>query len=388
MDHNFTINQFAIIDENVDDIERLHDGLYWDQNPLMTLSMPMFSFVEIASCIDSQETLQGFRSKVIENLKKMKETGVEQLIEFAKLDRLCFLWASFLDEVIINESSLDTTQWQNNTLVSELFSMRDSGEVFFGLVKKLLKEPKQNLALIQIAYILLQLGFKGRFYNDNSAALSKFIAEVNFVLESFQRNDNKPKALLSSKGTSYEKSILTKGFTLSYFWLAIFISLVFAMFSYDYYVEAEYDFYHKNVIEKIKQTKTKQENNLSAPIFFEDKSFLFQREQWQVTEAVPVSVKPTTIEQKSNSSAAKATTTEINNTTVNQYWVQLGAFSKKSPLVEKINKCNNGTFDIKIEQRNHLQLIGVYAQGYSQAMEIAEYFLQQCKIESYIKDVR
>jgi len=70
---------------------------------------------------------------------------------------------SFLDETILNTPWGAQSDWGHQSLLISFHKEAWGGEKFFDIVGMLVKQPAQNLPLIELAYLFLSLGFQGKF---------------------------------------------------------------------------------------------------------------------------------------------------------------------------------------------------------------------------------
>ncbi len=70
---------------------------------------------------------------------------------------------SFLDETILNTPWGAQSNWGHQSLLISFHKEAWGGEKFFDILGMLVKQPAQNLALIELAYLFLSLGFQGKY---------------------------------------------------------------------------------------------------------------------------------------------------------------------------------------------------------------------------------
>lgn len=74
-----------------------------------------------------------------------------------------YMLCGFLDETILNTPWGAQSNWGHQSLLISFHKEAWGGEKFFDIVGLLVKQPAQNLALIELAYLFLSLGFLGKF---------------------------------------------------------------------------------------------------------------------------------------------------------------------------------------------------------------------------------
>jgi len=74
-----------------------------------------------------------------------------------------------IDDVVLASPWGIEAGWQRNTLVSELHGEVTGGEKFFDIVKKVQHDSKRSRHLLELAYICISLGFRGRYRRDKQS---------------------------------------------------------------------------------------------------------------------------------------------------------------------------------------------------------------------------
>lgn len=74
-----------------------------------------------------------------------------------------FALVAFIDETILSSDWSQKDRWVAKPLQLELYDRYDAGEVFFDHLKRLLEQPTQHAEVLEIYYLCMTLGFKGRY---------------------------------------------------------------------------------------------------------------------------------------------------------------------------------------------------------------------------------
>jgi type IV/VI secretion system ImpK/VasF family protein len=78
-----------------------------------------------------------------------------------------------LDEVILLTPWGPQSGWAQQSLLSLLHRETWGGERFFMILEKMAEETKKNLPLLELLYLLLSLGFEGKYYNEEKMRRSE-----------------------------------------------------------------------------------------------------------------------------------------------------------------------------------------------------------------------
>jgi len=74
-----------------------------------------------------------------------------------------YLLCTFMDEIVLSTPWGSQSTWSQQTLLSKFHNEVGGGEKFFQILDKLLQEPGRNLVLLELIYVCLALGFKGKY---------------------------------------------------------------------------------------------------------------------------------------------------------------------------------------------------------------------------------
>ena len=74
-----------------------------------------------------------------------------------------FALVAFIDETILSSDWNQQERWRAQPLQLELYDLHDAGEVFYDHLEKLLAQPVQYAEILEIYYLCMTLGFKGRY---------------------------------------------------------------------------------------------------------------------------------------------------------------------------------------------------------------------------------
>jgi type VI secretion system protein ImpK len=92
---------------------------------------------------------------------------------------------AFLDEAILNTPWGAQSAWGHQSLLISFHKEAWGGEKFFDIVTLLVKQPAQNLALIELTYLFLSLGFEGKFrvLTNGGHELEKYRLELYQLIQ-------------------------------------------------------------------------------------------------------------------------------------------------------------------------------------------------------------
>jgi type VI secretion system protein ImpK len=103
------------------------------------------------------------RHHVDEMVKHLEERGRELRYSDEQIKAVKFALASFVDETMLTSDFPMRDIWEKNPLQLQYFGEHLAGVKFFERLDEMLKKPEENGEIIEIYYLCLLLGFKGRF---------------------------------------------------------------------------------------------------------------------------------------------------------------------------------------------------------------------------------
>ncbi len=94
-----------------------------------------------------------------------------------------FALVAFIDEAILASNWDAKDVWLAQPLQLELYDRYDAGEEFFTRLEAMQAEPEKHAELLEIYYLILTLGFKGRYHLSEAARLRYLIEELYYELQ-------------------------------------------------------------------------------------------------------------------------------------------------------------------------------------------------------------
>ncbi|MFZ0454588.1 MAG: type IVB secretion system protein IcmH/DotU [Ignavibacteriaceae bacterium] len=103
-------------------------------------------------------------------------------IDNEKIHMAKFALIAFLDETIISSSWNQKDTWLSEPLQLKLFETFNAGEEFFDHLKKLRQRTSGNKDVLEIFFLCLTLGFKGKYQLQSPENLRRIIDDLNIEL--------------------------------------------------------------------------------------------------------------------------------------------------------------------------------------------------------------
>lgn len=145
-------------------LEELYAGA--SLNPLVGAAAPLLGLVAQLRQTASHADPDGLQEQVANQLKTFEGVAREQGIDGETVNRARYVLCAVVDEAALNTPWGSESSWGHHTLLSRFHNETWGGEKFFKLLDYLWQDPRGNQALLELMYVCLALGFRGRYSLD------------------------------------------------------------------------------------------------------------------------------------------------------------------------------------------------------------------------------
>jgi type VI secretion system protein ImpK len=131
------------------------------------------------------------KSRIIEMFNKFENNARIIGIDNEKVRLAKFALVAFLDETIISSEWPAKDEWLTEPLQIKLFDTFNAGEEFYTNMSNLRQRTNANKDVLEIYYLCLSLGFKGKYQLQSPENLRRIIDDFNLELhpEAYQSID-------------------------------------------------------------------------------------------------------------------------------------------------------------------------------------------------------
>jgi type VI secretion system protein ImpK len=131
----------------------------------------------------------------------LRSQFVDDLAEFDRRSRLSgepaelladarYALCTFVDETVLNTPWGSQSKWQEESLLSTFFNETWGGDRFFSILDRAKQQPARNLALLEVLFLCLVLGFEGKYHVlERGRARLEEITDDLFRILRAQRGD-------------------------------------------------------------------------------------------------------------------------------------------------------------------------------------------------------
>ena len=121
-----------------------------------------------------------------------------------------YIMCSALDEAVLSTPWGSRSPWGQNTLLTTFHKEASGGEKFFLILQKMQNSPADNMAILELQYVFLSLGFMGKYavLQNGRQTLEDIRESVYRTLSSSQRDVGTSLSLKWKTNVSQHKSLV------------------------------------------------------------------------------------------------------------------------------------------------------------------------------------
>lgn len=103
------------------------------------------------------------RNHLVQELNEFKQAAQRILNDQKKVTQASYVMCTALDEAAMNTPWGHQSNWSQHNLLATFHDEVIGGERFFALLKRLGKNPQDNIELLELMYVCLSLGYEGTY---------------------------------------------------------------------------------------------------------------------------------------------------------------------------------------------------------------------------------
>ena len=184
----------------------LQNYLHFD-NAILSASSELLALTVTVARMQKPDDLFLFKKGIKRIISDLKHKIAALDYPPSVADKTCFLFCIVIDEQILHSAWGEESSWENQTLVSELFGMRNGGEQFYTVAERALSQPAMLMDLLELIYIFLKIGFRGQYRVHGSDKLEELLKRLE---KNIFENREKPKLSLFKASTETNQPFFHK----------------------------------------------------------------------------------------------------------------------------------------------------------------------------------
>ncbi|WP_239947087.1 type IVB secretion system protein IcmH/DotU [Dyella terrae] len=153
-------------------------------NPLVDAALPLFGLVirlrRVNECKDVKSLYGAVRDQIASIDEEVRKQGYDGATLLAYRYAVC----SFVDEAVMQTTWGAHSLWAERSLLSHYHQETWGGEKFFTVLSRMLMDPKRYRDVLELKYMCLCLGFKGKYgvQHNHGESLQGIIRKLHAVL--------------------------------------------------------------------------------------------------------------------------------------------------------------------------------------------------------------
>ena len=132
-------------------------------NPLVSLASTLLAVSEKTKHAISHPDVAGLYRRLVDAIKQFRARANERGIPRETILHASYLLCSVLDEAVLNTPWGSQSPWGQRTLLSVFHKEATGGKGSFVLIDRMRQRPAENLDFLELSYLCLSLGFKGKY---------------------------------------------------------------------------------------------------------------------------------------------------------------------------------------------------------------------------------
>jgi type VI secretion system protein ImpK len=131
--------------------------------PLVAAAQPLLQLMARLRNTVSQPDPGELRERAVAAMRRFEQEARAAEVPMDQLRPAHYALCAGLDDVVLNTPWGSQGGWANRSLISTFHQEVQSGERFFSLLQKLQQSPGTSLPVLELMYLVLALGFQGRY---------------------------------------------------------------------------------------------------------------------------------------------------------------------------------------------------------------------------------
>ncbi|KTT04729.1 membrane protein [Pseudomonas oryzihabitans] len=157
--------RYAQLEERMVQAARLRPGeaLNLSINPLVGAAAPLLSEVVRLRQSYAAQDLHVLKERLAATLRLFEQRALADGMDSGEVMAARYALCTTVDEAVVTTPWGNAGDWSQFSLLSNFHNETFGGEKFFLLLERLSRNPAKHLALLELLYLCLALGFEGKY---------------------------------------------------------------------------------------------------------------------------------------------------------------------------------------------------------------------------------
>jgi len=140
-------------------------------NPITAHATALLSLVSQLRHTIAHSDSAGLRNRAIQEIKQFEKNLLNQQIAPEQIRAAHYVLCAAVDEAVLHTPWGEQSLWRTQSLLVTFHKEAWGGEKFFLILKNALQNPATHLNLLELLYLCLSLGFKGKYHIQEQGAM-------------------------------------------------------------------------------------------------------------------------------------------------------------------------------------------------------------------------
>ncbi|MGU9857524.1 type IVB secretion system protein IcmH/DotU [Pseudomonas sp. LF245] len=132
-------------------------------NPLVAAAWAVLAEVAQLKGRVGRESLGALNERLVSAITQFELRALHDGVESAEVDTAGYVLCAVLDETVVTAHWDSHGDWSKISLLSRFHHETFGGEKFFTLLERLSRDPIKHVAMLELMYLCLALGFEGKY---------------------------------------------------------------------------------------------------------------------------------------------------------------------------------------------------------------------------------
>lgn len=219
-----------------------YSGVAFDHNPLVTTALPLLAIIAPIKRMSTYDSIPTLHHLAIEKVRLFESEAVQRGAAPDQVRTASYALCSLLDETILSTPWGAHSFWVHQSLLVKFHGDAWGGEKVFDLLDQLILQPGSYLNLIEFFWLVLCLGFKGKYgvVNQGVNALEDKRQELYLVIQRL-KGDQERDLSVKWEGFKDARLAITRYVPLWVIVVGTLLILVLAFLGFSYFLNQQSD---------------------------------------------------------------------------------------------------------------------------------------------------
>lgn len=155
-------------------------------NTILQMCMEIFDEVQILTGPESADLPESWGDTIHQKMLHLEHLGLEKQIQPVQTSEARYALAALLDELVMMSQWKGRHAWVSDSLQMRLYGEHLAGVNFFERLARIRQGGEMNLAVLEVYYVCLQLGFQGKYAINQKEELKALQVDIKNQIDLYK----------------------------------------------------------------------------------------------------------------------------------------------------------------------------------------------------------